>query len=748
MAFQAPPRDTCVQALYRSTFVSIRLPYSLIDRVSAVISAVSDNRRSPSHHSALRRIGFFALLLATLPLCMQAATTPAITTPARGAVLPGPSATFTWTTETGVASWQLWLGTTGVGSGNLGVYSRGSTSATSLSVTATGLPTPGSTVYARLFYDLNGNWVATDYTYKEASASAPAVSALACTTTSFTGAATDACTVTLAAAAPSGGATVALTSSNTAVAVPATVSVAAAATSASFTATVSAVTTAQTANVTASAGGASKSCALSLNTAAPALTLSASSIGFGTVTLNSPTTKTVTLTSSGKGSLTISALALTGAGFAESGVAAPVTLTPGQTATLTVQFDPTAAGAATGQITVTTNAGAAQTISLSGTGQASSTPAITSPAPGNVLPGSSATFTWSTGSGVSTWQLWLGTTGVGSGNLGVYSMRGTTASSLSASVTGLPTTGGTVYVRLFYVLNGNWIASDYIYTASSAAAALSSISCSSSALSGATSDACTVTLTSASATTFTVALTSSNTAVTVPASVTVSAGATSGTFTASAAAVTTTQTATLTASAAGVSKTAALQLTPSTAALTVSTAFGTVQTNTPTTQGVTLTSSGTASVTINSIALTGTGFTISGVSAGLVLTPGQTATLNVQFDPTTASSFSGGITITSNATSGATQTIALTGTGNSTTYGVQLSWDAPTGSTDPVVGYNIYRAASGSTTYQMLNSSTNASTNFADNTVQCAKDYTYIVTSVDSSGSESLPSNSIDLTIP
>jgi hypothetical protein len=45
-------------------------------------------------------------------------------------------------------------------------------------------------------------------------------------------------------------------------------------------------------------------------------------------------------------------------------------LNPGQAATLSVEFDPTAAGAATGQLTITSNSSANGTavISLSGTG--------------------------------------------------------------------------------------------------------------------------------------------------------------------------------------------------------------------------------------------------------------------------------------------------------------------------------------------------------------------------------------------
>lgn len=163
---------------------------------------------------------------------------------------------------------------------------------------------------------------------------------------------------------------------------------------------------------------------------------------------------------------------------------------------------------------------------------------------------------------------------------------------------------------------------------------------------------------------------------------------------------------------------------------------------------MTLTSSGAASLTISAISLSGTGFSASGISTPLTLAAGKSATLSLQFDPTTAGAVTGQIIITSNATSGATQAIALSGTGSSTTYSVDLTWDAPSTSSDPVAGYNVYRAAANSSTYQLLNSSVSSSTTYTDTTVQVSQSYTYIVTSVDSTGIESLPSNSIELSIP
>ena len=244
-------------------------------------------------------------------------------------------------------------------------------------------------------------------------------------------------------------------------------------------------------------------------------------------------------------------------------------------------------------------------------------------------------------------------------------------------------------------------------------------------------------------------LSSSNAAVKVPATVTVAANATSAAFTATVSSVTTAQAVTLTASAGGISKTFALQLNTSTSTLSINTtsvAFGNVGEDMPATQTLTLTSTGTSSVTISAATLTGTGFTMSGVTFPVTLNPGQVATLTVQFDPTTAGAASGKLTLTSNSSTGSTITISLTGT--STAPQVELSWNAPSSSTDPIAGYNIYRSTGSSTSYQLLNSSVDTQTTYVDTTVQSGLNYDYIVESVDASGVVSVPSNTISVTTP
>jgi hypothetical protein len=162
---------------------------------------------------------------------------------------------------------------------------------------------------------------------------------------------------------------------------------------------------------------------------------------------------------------------------------------------------------------------------------------------------------------------------------------------------------------------------------------------------------------------------------------------------------------------------------------------------------VTLTSTGTAPVTINSATLSGTGFTMSGATFPVTLNPSLAITLDVKFDPATAGAVTGQLTIQSNSSTNGTVVISLTGTGESASHYVDLSWQAPGSSADPVAGYHIYRSSGGSA-YQLLNSSLDTQTTYTDNNVTSGQSYDYIVKSVDSSGVESSASNQAAATIP
>ncbi len=281
---------------------------------------------------------------------------------------------------------------------------------------------------------------------------------------------------------------------------------------------------------------------------------------------------------------------------------------------------------------------------------------------------------------------------------------------------------------------------------------LSSLNCSSSSVTGAASVSCSVSLTAAAGSGgLAVALSSSSASVSVPASVTVAAGATSASFTANASTVSSAQTVTLTASAGGVSKTFSLQLNAATAAIVVSPSsitFGNETIAKSTSQTLTISSNGNAALTVNSASISGTGFSMSGASFPVTLNPGQSVSLQITFNPPAASSYSGTVTISSNASSGGTTTVQLSGSGVSTAYTVQLTWAAPTSSTDPIAGYDVYRATGTSTSYQLMNSTPDTSTTYKDSSVADGKTYVYYVVSVDSSGKESSPSNTFSAAIP
>src|SRR5262249_28371708 len=103
------------------------------------------------------------------------------------------------------------------------------------------------------------------------------------------------------------------------------------------------------------------------------LSLSATSLKFGNVLVNGTSTQAVTLKNSGSSDLNISQVTVSGAGFSASGVAVPVTIPAGQSTALQITYAPTAAGASSGSVTITSDAQVpVSTVSLSGTGMSAS----------------------------------------------------------------------------------------------------------------------------------------------------------------------------------------------------------------------------------------------------------------------------------------------------------------------------------------------------------------------------------------
>jgi hypothetical protein len=82
-------------------------------------------------------------------------------------------------------------------------------------------------------------------------------------------------------------------------------------------------------------------------------------------------------------------------------------------------------------------------------------------------------------------------------------------------------------------------------------------------------------------------------------------------------------------------------------------------------QTETVTNTGGTSVSISQVAISGTGFTLGTVTTPIALGAGQSTSFQVKFSPTSATSASGSITVTSNA-SNPTLAIPLAGTGSAT----------------------------------------------------------------------------------
>ena len=181
----------------------------------------------------------------------------------------------------------------------------------------------------------------------------------------------------------------------------------------------------------------------------------------------SPTAGTVTVTDALPAALT--ATAMTGGGW-----------TCDLPTLACTRADVLAAGGSYPAITLTVNVAANASalllnqVSVSGGGAPSAattdptsitTPAaLLTPAPNSTLAGASATFTWDTGTGAVQYHLAVGTTGAGSANL----FNQNTGTTRTQTVSTLPVTGGTVYVRLWSLLPAGWMYNDYTYTAANA----------------------------------------------------------------------------------------------------------------------------------------------------------------------------------------------------------------------------------------------------------------------------------------
>jgi HYDIN/CFA65/VesB family protein len=170
-------------------------------------------------------------------------------------------------------------------------------------------------------------------------------------------------------------------------------------------------------------------------------------------------------------------------------------------------------------------------------------------------------------------------------------------------------------------------------------------------------------------------------------------------------------------------------------------AFGNVQVGSSGSLGATFTNTGNSDVTISNVAVSGTGYTASGITSGMILSPGQSASLSVTFAPTGLGNATGNVSIASNAAN-SPATLSLTGE----SHAVSLSW-TPSTSTG-LSGYNVYRGtASGAYGATPVNSSPVSGANYTDSSISASQTYFYVVKAV-ASGVESANSNEVSAAIP
>ena len=511
----------------------------------------------------------------------------------------------------------------------------------------------------------------------------------------------------------------------------------------------------------------------------PQLAVGSGAVNFGSVTIGRPATQIVTLTSTGTSAVTVNSAAISGASFTVSGGSFPVTLDPGQQLTLDVQFNPTTSGKATGQLTMnsTSSGNPVSLVSLSGIGTtlpvaklsvASSpsatgtiTPASrttqsvtmtstgTAPVTVNSATVSGAGFTVSGGAFPATLnpgqQFTLDvqsnpeTAGVATGNLTVKS---TSADNPTASIplsAPAATTSGRALTVSPTSVNFSSVTIGWPGTRS--------VTLTSTGTSAVTVNSATISGTgfSVSGSSFPVTLNPKQTVtLQVKFNPTVAGTATGQLTIKSTSSSNPTVYIPISGTAAATSSSRSLTVSPT------SISFSSVTIGWPGTRSVTLTSTGTSAVTVNSATISGAGFSVSGSSFPVTLNPKQTVTLQVKFNPTVAGTATGQLTVTSTSTTNPTLYIPLSGsgTGESGTgiqHKISLAWSPPSSSVD---GYRVYRATGSSTSFTRLNSTLNASASYVDGSVQSGVSYTYYVTSVNSSGVESVPSNKTSATVP
>ncbi len=433
----------------------------------------------------------------------------------------------------------------------------------------------------------------------------------------------------------------------------------------------------------------------------PSLVLGTSTISWTNVAVGSSLTLTDTLSNPGGANITINSASISGDAFQILSPSFPVTLAPGQTATISIAYTPSAAGTDTAMVTISSSAAnAALSISLNATavagGQLTVTP--TSFAFGSVNVGSSQTLSGSF-SNPGNSSVTVTQAAISGGNFTLSGVTfpltiaanqsapfsiafqpaqsGTQSGSLSLTAN-VPAAGSlrgfrrsrlighaTTSVSMSVPLTGTGMATGQL-TAAPGNLSFPSIQSGKSeqlteTLTNSTSSSVTISNATVAGTGFT--LTSPSFPVTVAANQSVGITVTyapqsTGTATGTLAIASNAPNSALSFALAGTATAASTgTLSPQTASL----GFGSVQMGNAPTMSEVLTNTGSASVTITGATATGTGYSLTGMTTPMTIAAGGTATFSVKLAAQTAGTASGNVAIASNA-SNTTLNIPLSAT--------------------------------------------------------------------------------------
>ena len=181
--------------------------------------------------------------------------------------------------------------------------------------------------------------------------------------------------------------------------------------------------------------------------------------------------------------------------------------------------------------------------------------------------------------------------------------------------------------------------------------------------------------------------------------------------------------------------------------------FGSHAVKSSSAQTVTLKNTGNISLSINSVRLGGSSFSLSGLDKGVSLSPDQKLEFQIWFHPSASGSSAATLTLDSSslpaplklAVSGSATSSSSSGSGTPQPHTVTLDWSAGSSSAK---GYHVYRSEEAGGPFKRINHGKLESTSYKDTDVVGGGHYFYVVTAVGEGGPESSFSNEISVEIP